>query len=88
MTLFWCKKIDTPPAQEVFDFAKCEAAFLDAGYQVQQSPFLVRTDDKWRPLHDGELARFMRLYLAEIGRTDLFDTRLIENFLAFVKAGA
>lgn len=70
-----------------FDYAKCEAAFLDAGYQVQASPFLVRQGGKWRTLRDGELARFVRLYLEEIGRTDLWSDELITNVQSFLKAG-
>ena len=71
----------------VCDFLKFEEAFLDAVYQIQRTPFLVRQGGKWRPLHDGELARFVRLYLQEIGRTDLWSDALIADVQSFLRAG-
>jgi hypothetical protein len=87
MTFLWRTRVE-PPAPPAFDYAQCETAFLAAGYQVQQVPFLVRKGNKWRSLQEGELGRFVRRYLEDGGRLDLWRADLADDFLAFLKAAS
>jgi hypothetical protein len=84
------KQVAEPVAPVYFDFMKAEAAFKIAGYEIQQSPFLVRKGRQlFRPLRDGEVQKFLRSFLIEQGQVNLFWRRdLAEDFVAFMKAGA